>query len=93
MGVRMALGTTPAGLRAGLIRQGLITIGTGAVAGVAGVVLSGRLLESLVEGAKPATATTYAATVLLVVLVGAAGIWFATRPLTRLEVVEVLRAE
>ncbi len=39
MGVRMALGTTPAGLRVSLLRQGLLTIGVGAVLGIAGAVL------------------------------------------------------
>jgi len=93
MGVRMALGTTPAGLRLGLVRQGLLTIGLGAVAGVAGAVLSGRFLESLVEGAKPADAATYAGTILAIAWIAASGIWVATRPLARLDIVEILRAE
>jgi predicted permease len=93
MGVRMALGTTPAGLRVRLLRQGLLTIGAGLIPGVAGAVLSGRFLESLVEGAKPTNAATYAATILSIALIAAAGIWAATRPLGRLDIVEILRAE
>jgi putative ABC transport system permease protein len=93
MGVRMALGTTPAGLRIRLLRRGLLTIGAGAVLGVAGAVLSGRFLESLIEGAKPANATTYAGTLISIALIAAAGIWVASRPLTRLDIMEILRTE
>ncbi len=93
MGVRMALGTTPAGLRVRLLRQGLLTIGAGAALGIAGAVLSGRFLASLVEGAKPANPATYAGTILSIALIAAAGIWAATRPLARLDIVEILRAE
>jgi putative ABC transport system permease protein len=93
MGVRMALGTTPAGLRVGLLRQGLLMIGAGAVPGVAGAVISGRFLESLVEGAKPVNATIYAGTLISIALIAAAGIWVATRPLARLDIMEVLRTE
>ena len=93
MGVRIALGTTPAGLRLRLLRQALLTIGAGSVLGVAGAVLSGRFLESLVEGAKPASATTYAGTLISIVLISATGIWVATRPLARLDITEILRTQ
>jgi putative ABC transport system permease protein len=93
MGIRMALGTTPAGLRAGLLRQGLLTIGAGAVPGIAGAVLSGRLLAHLVDGAKGADASSYAATVLFIAWIAAMGIWVATRPVARLNIVEILRTE
>jgi predicted permease len=93
MGVRMALGATPAGLRAAFIRQGLATIAAGAVPGVLAAVLSGQFLESLVEGAKPADAATYAGAVIAIAAIAAAGIWTATRPVARLDIVETLRAE
>jgi predicted permease len=93
MGVRMALGTTPAGLRVRLLGDGLLTIGAGAVPGVIGGVLSGKFLESLVEGAKPANAATYVATILSIASIAAIGIWAATRPIARLDIVEVLRTE
>ena len=93
MGVRMALGTTPAGLRAHLLRRGLLTIGAGAITGVAGAVLAGRFLESLVEGARPADPAAYLMSVVFIAGIAAAGIWMATRPVARLDVLEVLRAE
>jgi putative ABC transport system permease protein len=93
MGVRMALGTTPVRLRVILLRQGLITIAAGAVPGIAGAVLSGRLLESLVDGAKSVNVATYAASVLFLASIAAAGIWAATRPIATLDVMEILRTE
>ena len=83
MGVRMALGATPARLRASVLRQGLI----------AGAVLSGRLLESLVDGAKSVNAPAYVAALLFITSIAAIGIWVATRPIARLDIVEILRAD
>jgi predicted permease len=93
MGVRMALGTTSARLRVSLLRQGLIPIAAGTIPGIAVAVLSGRLLESLVDGAKSVNATAYAASVLFIALIAAIGIWVATRPIARLDIVEILRTE
>jgi predicted permease len=93
MGVRMALGTTPARLRVSLLQQGLIPIAAGALPGIVGAVLSGRLLENLVEGAKSVNATTYAASVFFIALIAALGIWVATRPIACLDIVEILRTE
>jgi putative ABC transport system permease protein len=93
MGVRMALGGSPASLRGKLLRQGLLTIGAGAVPGVVGAVLTGRFLDSLVEGAKPANATTYAGSVFFIACIAALAIWIATRPIARLDIAEILRTE
>jgi uncharacterized membrane protein YgdD (TMEM256/DUF423 family) len=93
MGVRVALGTTPARLRVSLLRQGLVTVAAGAVPGIGGAVLSGRLLESLVDGAKAVNAATYAGSVLFIAWIAAMGIWVATRPIARLNVAEILRSE
>ena len=93
MGLRMALGTTPVRLRTILLRQGLITIAAGALPGVAGAILIGHFLESLVEGAKSVDPTTCAASVLFIAIIAAAGIWAATRPMARLDIMEILRTE
>jgi putative ABC transport system permease protein len=93
MGVRMALGTTPARLRVCLLRQGLIPIAAGAIPGIAGGILSGQLLGSLVDGAKSVNGTTYGAVVLFIALIAAAGTWVATRPVARLDIAEILRSE
>jgi predicted permease len=93
MGVRMALGTTPARLRVSLMRQGLIPIAAGAIPGTAGALLSRPLLDNLVDGAKSVNATAYAAPVILIALIAAVAIWVATRPIDRLDIAEILRTE
>jgi putative ABC transport system permease protein len=93
MGVRMALGTTPARLRLSLVRRGLIPIAAGAIPGIAGAVLSVRLLENLVDGAKSVNAVAYVAAVLSMALIAAVGIWVATRPIAQLDIMEILRTE
>ncbi|HTS65534.1 MAG TPA: ABC transporter permease [Candidatus Acidoferrales bacterium] len=52
-----------------------------------------RFLQSLIEGAQPDSAAIYAGTLLSIALIAAAGIWVATRPLARPDIVEILRAE
>jgi len=93
MGVRMALGARPASLRASLLFKGLLPVAQGVILGVAGTLLSGKLLESLVEGAKSVNATACVAEILFVAVVAAAAIWAATRPIARLDVMEIIRTE
>jgi ABC-type antimicrobial peptide transport system permease subunit len=93
MGVRMALGATPARLRLYLLRQGLVTPGAGVIPGIAGAALSGRFLKNLVEGATPATAVSYATSVVFIALIAGVSIWMATRPIAHLDITEVLRTE
>jgi putative ABC transport system permease protein len=93
MGVRLALGRTPVQLRGMLLRQGLMMVMAGAIPGIVGAELSGHLLESLVEGAKPIGLTTSAALVVLFALVASASIWSATRRIARLDITAILRSE
>ena len=93
MGVRMALGARPADLRASLLFKGLLPVAQGVILGVAGALLSGKLLESLVEGAKLVNGTACVAEILFIVVVAAAAIWAATRPIARLDVMQIIRTE
>jgi putative ABC transport system permease protein len=93
MGVRMALGAAPAGLRLSILRRGFLLLGAGALPGIAGAVLSGRFLESLVEGAKPATTEICLISLALIGIVAGVSIWMAARPIATLDIAEVLRSE
>jgi len=93
MGVRMALGRTPAQIRAMLLRHGLLTVAAGALTGLCGAQFAGRLLESLVDGAKPIGPATSAGLVLLFGLVASASIWSATRRIAILDIISILRNE
>ena len=76
-----------------LLRQGLITIAAGAIPGIAGAILSGRFLENLIEGAESVDVATNVASVLFIALIAAAGVWIATRPISRSDIMEILRTE
>jgi ABC-type antimicrobial peptide transport system permease subunit len=93
IGVRMALGTTPVRLRGMLLRQGLLMVAAGAIPGIAGAQLTGRFLESLMDGAKPIGLAASAGLVLLFALVASASIWSATRGIARLDITSILRSE
>ena len=93
MGVRLALGATPIGLRGTLLRQGLLTVAAGAICGIAGAMLTGRFLESLVEGAKSVDLTTLVFSILFIALIASASIWAGTRRIARLDILESLRIE
>jgi ABC-type antimicrobial peptide transport system permease subunit len=93
MGIRLALGTTPVQVRGMLLRQGLWMVVAGAIPGIAGAQFSGRFLESLMDGAKPAGLATSAGLVLLFALVASASIWSATRRIARLDITAILRSE
>ena len=92
MGVRMALGTTPVRLRAVLLRQGLLMVAAGAIPGVAGTMLTGRFLESLIDGAKSVDLTTSTLAVLLIALIASTSIWAATRRIAGLDIMTILRS-
>jgi putative ABC transport system permease protein len=93
MGVRMALGTTPARLRGMLLRQGLLMVAAGALPGIAGAQLTGRFLESLMDGAKPIGLAASGGVVLLFALIASASIWSATRRIASLDIIAILRTE
>jgi len=58
-----------------------------------GAQLSGRFLETLIDGAKPIGLGTSAGLLLLLALVASTSIWFATRRITRFDISAILRSE
>jgi len=93
MGIRLALGTTPVRLRGMLLRQGLLIVGAGAVCGIAGAQLSGRFLQTLIDGATPIGLVTSAGLILLLALVASISIWSASRGISRFDITAILRSE
>jgi ABC-type antimicrobial peptide transport system permease subunit len=93
MGVRLALGATPVGLRGKMLWQGLLTVVAGATFGIAGALLTGRFLESLVEGAKSVDLATLILSFFLIALVASGSIWAGTRRIARLDILDILRIE
>jgi putative ABC transport system permease protein len=93
MGVRLALGATPVGLRGTLLRHGLLTVAVGAFFGIAGAMLTGRFLESLVDGTKSIDLATLISSILFIALIASASIWAGTRRIAQLDILEILRIE
>jgi hypothetical protein len=93
MGVRMALGRTPLQLRGMLLRQGLLMVVAGAIPGIAGAQLTGRYLETLMDGAKPIGLATSAGLVALFALVASTSIWSGTHRIAGLDILAILRSE
>jgi predicted permease len=93
MGVRLALGTTPARLRGWMLRHTIVVVSAGAAGGVALSLVSGRFLQSLIAGAAGFGLSGSCAAVAMTLAVAAAAIWRATHQLTRLDISDVLRAE
>jgi predicted permease len=91
IGVRMALGRTPVQLRGMLLRQGLLMVLAGAVPGILAARLTGRFLESLISGARSIDMVTSAGLVLFLAVVASTSIWSATRRISRLDIVAILR--
>jgi putative ABC transport system permease protein len=93
MGVRMALGTTAVQLRGMLLRRGLLIVLAGVIPGIAGVQLTGRFLETLIEGAKSVDAQALAMLILFLTVVVSMSVWSATRRISSLDIMTILRTE
>jgi putative ABC transport system permease protein len=93
IGIRLALGTTPARLRRKLLGQTGLTVALGVVPGAALAIVLGRFANSLVIGADTALANTSATAMLLTIVVAGVAIWTATRHIARLDIVDVIRSE
>src|SRR5262249_15895968 len=93
MGVRLALGTTPARLRGLVLKQAIVVGGRGVGPGAWRAMMLGRYLETLVRGAGTGlTIATFAAALIAIVTVAIAS-WLATRAIVRLDISAILRAE
>jgi ABC-type antimicrobial peptide transport system permease subunit len=76
-----------------LLRDGLLMVMAGAIPGIVGAQLTGRFLQSLMDGAQPIGLAMSASLVLLFALLASASIWSATRRIARLNITAILRSE
>ena len=93
IGIRMALGAAPAGLKRMFVRHGLVLAGIGAALGLAAAAGLTRLMSSLLFGITALDPVTYVGVSAL--LIGAASLasYFPARRATAVDPVEALRAE
>ena len=93
IGVRMALGATPAGIFKIVIAQGMALSAAGVAIGLAAAFEVTRALTSMLVGVHPADPVTFAAVTVLFLLIAALASWLPARRAAALDPVDALRAE
>jgi ABC-type lipoprotein release transport system permease subunit len=93
MGIRMALGTSSFTLRRTVLSQGLLPVVLGSLPGIVCAQLAGRFLGSLVAGAKPPDLELSILSVGFVLMVATTSIWAATRRISALDIMDILRSQ
>jgi putative ABC transport system permease protein len=93
IGTRLALGATPRGILAMILRQAASSAVIGSVLGIALAVAGGRLLRGLLFGVAPADGTTIAAACVALVALMLLAAAIPARRATKLDPVSALRAD
>jgi MacB-like periplasmic core domain len=93
IGLRLALGQTPGGVRWLVLRQAAGTVLVGLAIGLAGALTGGRLLRSVLAGLSPAEPRILVLCALVLLLVTAAAAYLPARRASRIDPAMALRAE
>src|SRR6185503_7355452 len=93
LGVRLALGATPARVLGMVVRQGMSFVLVGLSVGVAGALLLGRLMSSLLFAVGPTDPITFLAVALVLLVVAAAACFVPARRVTSIDPMLALRSE
>jgi len=93
IGIRMALGADPWGVRALVGRQTGLVIGVGGAVGVGLALAAGRLLQSLLYGLAGDDPAVFALALATLAAVALVATWAPVRRASRVDPVEALRAE
>ena len=93
IGVRVALGATPRDVRRLVIGEVIGVVGGGALLGIAGAVVMGRLLRSQLFGVSPLDPASLVAASVLLVAIGVSAAYVPARRAARIDPMEALRAE
>jgi predicted permease len=91
IGVRMTLGAQRSDVLRLVLTEGLRMAAAGVAAGVVGALLLGRLVEGLLFGVRPGDPITYAAVVLILIVVAALASFIPARRATTMDLVSALR--
>lgn len=79
IGIRMALGAAPGHVRALILREGLLLLAAGGVAGLAASLLAARYVRALLYDIQPADLPTYAAIVTAIAAAALCAAWLPAR--------------
>jgi putative ABC transport system permease protein len=93
LGVRLALGASPGKVLAMVMRQGMSFVLVGLSVGVAGALLLGRLMSSLLYVVEPTDPITFLAVAVVLLVVAAAACLVPARRVTSIDPMLALRSE
>ena len=93
IGIRVALGAAPSNVRRLVLRQGVVMIAIGAVAGVAVALALTRTLQTLLFEVRPNDPVTFAIAAIGLCAAGVAACWLPVRTALRIAPAEALRSE
>jgi putative ABC transport system permease protein len=93
IGVRLALGASPAGVRRLVTRQALLPVAIGLAIGLAGAFGLSRYVESLLFDVPPTDATSYAVVCVVLATVAFVAAYLPARRAARIDPLLALRAE
>ena len=93
IGVRMALGATPADIQAMVLREGVRLVAIGVLAGVVIALSGARVVEGMLFATSPRDAATFVLVPAILALVAVLACWFPAVRATRIEPARALREE
>jgi predicted permease len=93
IGIRLALGATPAGVLMMVLRHGLSVAAVGIAIGIAGALAAGRAVESLLFGMTATDVTVYATAASVLLAAAALGTYVPARRAARIDPAVSLRSE
>jgi predicted permease len=93
IGVRIALGARRFDILAMVSRRGLLLVGAGLLPGLALAYFAGRSLQTLLAGVAPMDVPTFAAAIVLIVVMALAGTLLPTLRALRVDPIRAIRAD
>ena len=93
IGVRVALGATPRHVRRLVLGEAIGVVGIGALIGIAGAIIAGRLLASQLFGVGPLDPASLVAASALLLVIGVCAAYFPARRAVQIDPMQALRTE